>query len=120
MEQSIEIFANFALHLHICRYGAASNRCADYGDGYRNGKTANEACCVCNGGSTTGPGPTGPVTIEFRNKENPDYCIDVKVRFIAQLGTQSVSIRTGSHVEEAHKTSSFSRHLSMEALLTGM
>lgn len=89
MEQSIEIFANFALHLHICRYGAASNRCADYGDGYRNGKTANEACCVCNGGSTTGPGPTGPVTIEFRNKEDPDYCIDVKVRFIAQLGTQS-------------------------------
>ena len=44
-----------------CNWYSSGTNCASYGDSYANfGTTANQACCVCGGGSPTkgGPGPT--------------------------------------------------------------
>lgn len=50
--------------------------CEAYGDDFGNlnsGKTANEACCFCGGGSI------GGVTfLEFRNGENSNSCLDLR------------------------------------------
>ena len=44
-----------------CAWYSIGNRCQRYGDGYANrGKTANQACCVCGGGSIGAPTPTPP------------------------------------------------------------
>lgn len=48
-------------------YGSGSN-CASYGDSYANfGTTANQACCVCGGGSPTSGGPTSPTPVPPTN-----------------------------------------------------
>ena len=44
-----------------CAWYSMSNHCQRYGDDFANrGKTANQACCTCGGGSRTGPTPTPP------------------------------------------------------------
>jgi len=45
-----------------CNWYAETGNCAELGDGFSNfGKTANQACCECGGGSTgEGPGPSPP------------------------------------------------------------
>jgi trypsin len=53
-----------------CEYYATDNNCATYGDSFANplfgGTTANQACCVCGGGSPT-PAPT-PAPVVCTNK----------------------------------------------------
>ena len=48
-----------------CAYFAVGNNCADYGDAaFRFGRTPNEACCACGGGTTGSSGPfTGDANI---------------------------------------------------------
>ena len=45
-----------------CQWYSQNNRCRKYGNSYENfGKTANEACCACGGGSKGGaPSPSPP------------------------------------------------------------
>jgi hypothetical protein len=55
-------------------YADGQDRCERFGDGYANdGKTANQACCVCGGGSNN-----GAIFVEIRNAESPDLCLDLK------------------------------------------
>lgn len=57
-------------------YEANPGSCESFGNDYANavsGKTANEACCFCGGGSL------GGVTfLEFENAESPNTCLDLR------------------------------------------
>jgi hypothetical protein len=56
-----------------CQVYADNDWCEQYGDGYANdGKTANQACCSCGGGSNN-----GAVFMQLKNTQDPNLCIDV-------------------------------------------
>jgi hypothetical protein len=55
-----------------CLWYALENNCQNFGDKYeRLGKTANEACCVCGGGTKSSVTPTRAPT-----KKSPGPCTD--------------------------------------------
>jgi hypothetical protein len=57
-----------------CQGYADNNWCEEFGDDFASdGKTANQACCTCGGGSNN-----GAVFIQLRNTQDSNLCIDVK------------------------------------------
>ena len=59
-----------------CAAYKANNWCEQYGNDFADivtGKTANEACCHCGGGSTS-----GPTFYQFKNAKDPSKCLDLR------------------------------------------